>query len=628
VKEDPLSLDRETMRRLGYETVDFLVEWLIDVERRPLVNGGSPGEMQRLLSASAPEEGNRLEDILEQIRNDVLERMNQGDHPGYMAFIPANGTWAGALGDFIASACNVYAGSWKDSAGPSQLELVVLDWFARWIGFPPPAGGILLSGGSAANMTALACARENILGSMRDDVTMYLSDQAHSSLPRAARILGFHPYQVRVLPTDQSHRMRPDALRSVMKRDLDKGLRPLFVAASAGSTNTGAVDPLADLARLCTEHGAWFHVDAAYGGFAAITARGRKALSGIEQADSVTLDPHKWLYQPFECGCLMVREGDKLDRAFRIVPDYLEDALGSHAEVDFCDRGFQLTRMCRALKVWTSVRYFGLAAFRDAIDGCLDLALLAQERIAASEELELMHPASLGVVCFRRRPRDMMDEEDIERLNRALLGRVTATGDAFVSSTRLHGRYALRICVLNHTTRPSDVERLLDKLEEEEVQDRHEVLIPDLDARARHPTAGGDHPLSARLAATELFGSLSGDDIESLAGSATVMTARVGDTIVERWGYGRDFFVILEGQVRITIDDEVVRHLGPGNFFGELAALDWGAGFGYTRLASASATRPTELAVVPGEVLNALVKRVPAVEARVRRAVQERIRRS
>jgi aromatic-L-amino-acid decarboxylase len=292
-EHDPLGLDAEAMRRLGYQTVDMLVEWMADPRGGPILRRGSRQELEQRLGGAAPEGPRDFAEILGRLRDDVLPFASRGDHPGYFAFIPSCGTWPSALADLITSACNFYAGSWMESAGPSQVELTVLEWFKQWIGYPTEAAGLLVSGGSAANMTALACARETLLGAMSDQVVAYVSDQAHSSLARAARILGFRPDQVRVLPVDDRYRMRPDALAGAMAADWDAGRRPLLVAASAGSTNTGAVDPLEELATICREWGAWFHVDAAYGGFAALTERGKRELVGIEQADSVTLDPHK-----------------------------------------------------------------------------------------------------------------------------------------------------------------------------------------------------------------------------------------------------------------------------------------------------------------------------------------------
>ena len=340
----------------------------------------------------------------------------------------------------------------------------MLGWFAEWLGYPADASGVLVSGGSAANLTALACARERRVGAMRDDLVVYISAQSHSSVARAARALGFRPERVRVLPVDRAFRLRVDVLEQAIAADRAAGLLPLAVCANAGTTNTGAVDPLPELADLCAAHDVWLHVDAAYGGFAVLTERGRAALAGIERADSVTLDPHKWLFQPFECGAVLVRDPDGLRMAFEILPDYLRD-VSAHTEVNFSDRGLQLSRMCRSLKVWMSVQTFGLAAFRDAIDGALDLAREAAARVEASDELELLAPVELSVVALRRKPAGMDDERRIDAVNAALVGAVEETGDVYVSSTRLFGRQAIRLCVLNPTTTAEHVHSALDVIE-------------------------------------------------------------------------------------------------------------------------------------------------------------------
>ena len=353
--------------------------------------------------------------------------------------MPGCGTWPGALADLIASALNVEASTWLLAAGPSQVELVVLDWFKEWIGYPSGAAGVLVTGGSAANLIALACARETLLGPMDERAALYVSDQAHASVARAARVLGFRPDQVRVLPTDSDQRLQAETVATAIRSDADAGRRPLAVVAAAGATNTGAIDPLEGLAAVCREHGVWLHVDAAYGGFAALTERGRGALAGLELADSVTLDPHKWLYQPIECGSLLVREGHLLRRAFEIEQDYLLDATGETGEVNFGDLGLQLTRGFRALKVWLSVSHFGVAAFRAAIDRGIALALHAERRIASSPAFELLSPASLGVVCFRRRFPDLSDELELAGLNAQLNAAINASGTGFLTSTRLAG---------------------------------------------------------------------------------------------------------------------------------------------------------------------------------------------
>ncbi|TME41476.1 MAG: aminotransferase class V-fold PLP-dependent enzyme, partial [Chloroflexi bacterium] len=335
----------------------------------------------------------------------------------------------------------------------------------------------LTSGGSAANMTALACAREAVVGAMSDRLVVYCADHAHSSVARAARILGFRPDQLRVLPVDERYRMRPDALVHAMDADIRAGREPLFVAAVAGSTSTGAVDPLREIAAICKERGVWLHVDGAYGAFAVLSERGRAALRGLELADSITLDPHKWLYQPFECGCLLVRQGHQLLNAFEIVPDYLRDAkTGVPREVNFADYGMQLSRTSHAIKVWLSVQYFGLAAFREAIDRCIDLAQHAEERIRRSDRLELVSPAALGIVCFRRRTDG--SEDEAERTNAHLIRALSRGSIGFVSSTRLRGRFAVRLCVLNHTSRREDVDAVIDHFERAAVDTRAAAPAP------------------------------------------------------------------------------------------------------------------------------------------------------
>jgi aromatic-L-amino-acid/L-tryptophan decarboxylase len=617
--DDPLALDPETMRRLGYRAVDMLVERLNDPSIPPL-RRSAPDEMAARLGGPPPDGPEDFDEILRRLEEDVLPFMSRGDHPGFFAFIPFAGTWPGALGDFIASASNVYAGSWMESAGPSQLELEVLGWFKDWVGYPREAAGILVSGGSAANLTALACARETQIGGMTDDLVAYVSDQTHSSFARAARHLGFHPDQVRVLPVDDHFRLRVDLLRDAMDADVAAGRRPLLVSANGGATNTGAVDPLPEIAEVCKERGVWFHVDAAYGGFAVLAPAGRKALAGLELADSITLDPHKWLYQPYECGCLLVRAGPALGAAFSITPDYLNDAVARAGEVNFSDLGMQLSRASRAFKVWVSIRYFGVDAFRRAVERSLDLAGAARERIAQSTELELMAPPSLGVVCFRRRF-DGLDDEGVDRMNEALVSELAESGLGLVSSTRLGGRYAIRMCVMNHTTGDEDIERVLGFLEQADVGDSETTAVARYE---RHPDLSAARPAgsSTRFALLE---ELPPEQASRVAELGKPRKAEAGETIVEQWAASRDFFVIVEGQVQVLVDGERVAELGPGEFFGEIAALDWGAGFGYPRIAEVVAATPVRLLVYPDGSLQRLVRELPAVERVIRAAVTYRL---
>ncbi|HEX2272968.1 MAG TPA: aminotransferase class V-fold PLP-dependent enzyme [Acidimicrobiales bacterium] len=629
MEDDPLGLDAETMRTLGYRTVDFLVDVLTDTSA-PALRRATREEMEQRLAGSPPEKGEDFERILEQLGRDVVPYMSKGDHPGYFAFIPSCGTWPGALGDLVASALNVFAGSWMESAGPSQLELTVLDWFKEWIGYPRAAAGVLVSGGSAANMTALACAREALLGAMSDKVVVYCSDQAHSSVARGARVLGFRPDQVRVLPVDADYRLRADRVEAAMDADVAAGRQPLLVSASAGGTNTGAVDALADLAEVCRRRRVWFHVDGAYGGFAALTDRGRQRLHGIEEADSVTLDPHKWLYQPFECGCLLVREGRLLKEAFEITPDYLHDAETAQREVNFSDLGIQLSRTARAFKLWMSLRYFGVDAFRAAVDRSLDLAAYAQQRIESSPELELLLPANLSVVCFRRRPPGVDDEHRLESANSRIVADLARTGIGLISSTRLQGRYSLRMCVLNHTTRREDVDRVLGWIERASISaDTRAARRPTV-PHERHPQLGegwlGRAAVERGLVASvPLFSALDEAAVAAVAAVARKQRAAPGETIVAQWDCAREFYVIVEGTASVHADGTRVADLRAGDFFGELAALDWGASFGYPRLATVVAETPMRLLVLPGASLNELTRRVPEIGRRIQRAKRDRL---
>ena len=432
--EHPLAMDIEAMRRAGYATVDALVARLAHPEADPVLRRADAAQMRSRLGGPPPEQPGDYGAVLARVIADVLPYAARTDHPGYLAFIPSFTTWPAALAELTAAAANPYCGAWMESARATQVELEVLDWFRSWLGLPAGTAGVLVSGGSAANLTALLVARE-AAGGPSDDSVLYVSDQAHSSLARTARAMGLRPQQVRVLPADDRWRLSPGTVAAAVRADRGAGRVPFALSASAGSTNTGAVDPLADLADVCAAEGLWLHVDAAYGGFAALTAKGRAVLAGIDRADSVTLDPHKWLYQPMECGCVLIRDGARLERAFAIHPDYLDsDAAQGVGEVNLADRGLQLSRGFRALKIWVTVHTFGLAAFRACIQRNLELAQYAETLIRGHAELTLMAPAALGIVCFRR-DWPGCDEAETERRGTALADELERGGTALVSTT-------------------------------------------------------------------------------------------------------------------------------------------------------------------------------------------------
>jgi aromatic-L-amino-acid decarboxylase len=459
-----LEMTPEEMRRLGHRVVDEVVDRWVGLREGPAWEGGTRRELEPLMREPAPELGRDADAVMDRALQDILPRAGRIDHPRFFAFIPSSPTWPSVLGDYLATGFNIFQGTWLESAGPSQLELVVMDWFREWVGYPASGGGVLTSGGSAANLIALVTARET--ASNPERATIYLSDQGHSSLERAARIMGLPMENLRKVPTDTTFRMDMAALASMVEADRAGGMVPLCICGNAGATNTGAIDPLTEMGEFARRESIWYHIDGAYGGFAVLTNEGKEALRGIEMADSVTLDPHKWFFQPYETGCLLVRDTKVLEDAFRILPEYLQDTALGEEHVNFADRGVQLTRRFRALKVWMSIQTLGLGAYRRAIQVSMDLAKEAEAFILNSASIEMLCPASLGVVCFRFNPRDVsLSQGELEELNLAIQDEVVDTGLAMMSSTRLRGQFSLRLCIMNYQSAREDVMEVLEAIE-------------------------------------------------------------------------------------------------------------------------------------------------------------------
>ena len=617
--EHPLAMDAEAMRRAGYATVDALVARLADPGADPVLRRAEAADMASRLGGPPPEQAAEYGAVLARVIADVLPYAARTDHPGYFAFIPSFTTWPAALAELTAAAANPYCGAWMESAGAAQIELEVVDWFRDWLGMPTSTAGLLVSGGSAANLMALLVARE-AAGGPSDDSVLYLSDQAHSSLARTARAMGLRPQQVRVLPTDDRWRLLPETVTAAARADRSAGRVPFALCASAGSTNTGAVDPLGELADVGAEEGLWLHVDAAYGGFAALTAKGRSALAGIDRADSVTLDPHKWLYQPMECGSVLIRDGARLERTFAIHPDYLDgDTTRGAGEVNFADRGLQLSRGFRALKIWVTMQTFGLAAFRAAIQRNLELAEFAEALIRRHAGLTLMAPATLGIVCFRREWPGC-DEAETERRGLALADDLERSGMALVSATRLAGRHAIRLCILNPTSSEEHVRLVIEHFAGAPVP----AAAPggaDADSRA-DVIAGLDDGV---LGTVPLLAGVPASIVRGVHVRGVWLDVAAGEEVVRRWASGRLFYIILSGRYDVFIDGRLIRTMGPGDHFGELAARDWGGGYGYTRLATVRCAEPGRLLTLTSEDFQWLVDSEPTVKARLAHSLAERL---
>lgn len=452
------------MRELGYRVVDLVVDHLERIRDEPAARRGTRPELESALREPIPENGTDPSVVLDRVVREILPWRARVDHPRFFAFVPGPGNFVGAMADALASGFNVFAGTWLGGSGPAMVELVTVDWLRELCGLPESAAGAFVSGGSMANLTALAVARDAKLGGRLADGIAYASDQTHSAVERAFKVLGFSRGQLRLLASDEEFRLPPDGLARAVAEDRAAGRLPFCVVANAGTTNTGAVDPLAELADFCEREGLWLHVDAAYGGGAVLCPRGRDELRGLERADSLALDPHKWLFQPFEIGCVMVREGGLLADVFHARPEYLRDVHRTDEEVHFADLGVQLSRGFRALKLWMSLQVFGLAAFRAAVERGIDLAERAEARARSSDRWEIVAPARLGIVAFRWAATEA-GERDADEVTRRLVEASLADGWAFASSTVLRGRPALRLCTLNPRTTEEEIDGVFDRLE-------------------------------------------------------------------------------------------------------------------------------------------------------------------
>jgi aromatic-L-amino-acid/L-tryptophan decarboxylase len=449
------------------EALAWLVREFTDLSNQRVGRTGTRQDMEALLREPPPEDGCDFSAVLAEYQENVAPYACRIDHPRFLAFIPSAPTFYSVLGELLASGTNPFAGVWLEAAGPAQVELVVLDWFKEFLGYPADAGGILTGGGSEANLTALVVARERLNLDERGRAVLYVSDQRHWSVDRAAKVIGLRPDQVRPVAADAAWRMSASALKACVNEDRVAGRMPWAVVANGGATNTGAVDPLADLAAACHALNLWLHVDAAYGWAAALDPEGKRLLQGVERADSITLDPHKWFAQTFEVGCLLVRKGRLLADTFAIRPEYMQDVTPGNEEVNFADCGLALTRRFRALKVWLSVKVLGVKWHRGLIHRCCRLAELSEELFRRSPRFEILSPRQLSILCFRFVPLDSRnDNDDLNALNLAIVDEVRRTGRAFLSSTRLGKRVALRLCFVNWRTTAADVEEVMSLIEQ------------------------------------------------------------------------------------------------------------------------------------------------------------------
>jgi glutamate/tyrosine decarboxylase-like PLP-dependent enzyme len=462
-----LELSKEEMKKYGYEVVDAIVEHFNTQNEKLPVARGSREEMDHLFLEEAPENPTDAHRVLDFVLEKVLKTSAIVSHPKSFSFVPGPSNYISAMADTLATGFNIFSGGWAASPAAAELEIVTMGWLLKIFGFPVKrGGGIFTSGGSMANLTAIVTARRVKCGDDFSRAVIYLSDQAHSSNIKAIRILGFRKDQIHIIPTDAEFKFSLNKLKNAIAKDRLEGLQPFCLIATAGTTNTGTVDSLSDISKICKLEDIWFHVDAAYGGAAILAANGKELLKGINKADSITVDPHKWFYQPYEMGCLLVRNHKWLKSTFTEKPEYLRDIEGNTSEINFYDHGVQLTRRFRALKFYMSIKTFGLKSFRKAISYNLELAEEVDKILRKSPYWEVISPATLAVINFRYNPiGNSLTEKKLDALNQFISMKVVASQEALLVTTVLNKQVVLRMCLINPRTTIEDVKETLHQCE-------------------------------------------------------------------------------------------------------------------------------------------------------------------
>lgn len=461
-------LTEKDMKNLGYKVVDAVVAHFINQdEALPVGDMESRKEAGEKLDAETPEEGKPIADVMHFVIEEVLKKSNIVSHPKSYAFVPGPANYISVLADQLATGFNVFSGGWMASPSAAMIEITTMNWLLKLFGLPVKSGGgIFTSGGSMANLTALATARNvKIAGDFSKSI-IYLSDQAHSSNVKAIRVLGFRKEQIRIIPTDITFKIAFNKLQNAIAKDRLEGLNPFCIIASAGTTNTGTVDPLEELAAIAKKENLWLHVDAAYGGAAILTSAGKKMMKGIEKADSITVDPHKWFYQPYEIGCLLVRNHKWLSGTFTEKPEYLRDIEGNKSEINFYDHGIELTRRFRALKLFMSIKTYGMKTFREAVQYNMSLAEEMEEHLRNSNKWEVVSPATLAIINFRYNPiMSAFSEDQLDGINQTIADKILASKEALLVTTVLNGQIVLRMCLINPRTTMNHLIETLDLCE-------------------------------------------------------------------------------------------------------------------------------------------------------------------
>lgn len=450
------------------ETLRVIVDRLATLHRNipgePVVRVADPDAIAQLRNIQIPARGRPLGQVVEEMLSEIYPYRMRMDHPRCFAFVPSPTSALSWLGDLLTAVHNPHAGSWLQSSGPSCVEHSLVDWLNEKIGFASMAGGLFVSGGSMANLVALTVARDRMLDAQSRQLGVaYVSEQTHSSVAKGLRIIGFLDSQIRKIPTDSQWRLDVGCLAAAIADDRAKGLKPFAVVASAGTTNTGSIDPLESISEVCASNQLWMHVDGAYGASISLSPRYRQLLDGIERADSVSWDAHKWLFQTYGCGMVLVRDKRHLSDSFHTNPEYLRDAQVDEDQINYWDFGQELTRPARALKLWLTLQVLGSDAVGEAVAHGFQLAQWAADELRRHSDWQIVTPPQLAIVNFRYVPGGRTEAE-LDELNRAISRRAIAEGFAGVLTTRLNGTTVLRICAIHPEAKESDMRETIRRL--------------------------------------------------------------------------------------------------------------------------------------------------------------------
>lgn len=435
-------------------------------EAHKIIHDADNSQIAKLKKIGIPAKGCPIDKAVTEMMEEVYKYRASVNHPRFFGFVPGPASMISWLGDIMTAAYNIHAGNWATSSAASCIEQELISWLCEQAGYAEKSGGLFVSGGSMANMTALTAARDTILNEETQQLGVaYVSDQTHSSVAKGLRIIGIPNTRIRKIPTDRWFRMDIEQLKNTIKADIAEGLIPFVVVASAGTTNTGSVDPLPEIASLCQNYGIWMHVDGAYGASVLLTKKYKYLLKGIEAADSISWDAHKWLFQTYGCGMVLVKNKANLINTFHTHPEYLKDLEAKEGQVNYGDMGMELTRPTRGLKLWFTLQVVGSEAMGAAIEHGFQLAEWAEDELKKKRDWEIISHAQLAIVNFRFAPSGITDEQ-ADELNQKISKAIIDNGYAGVFTTELNGKKVLRICAIHPDTMENDMRntvRLLDK---------------------------------------------------------------------------------------------------------------------------------------------------------------------